>query len=257
MPTQPAQPVLHRRRRWPRRRWIAAIVAASMLWTPAAIGIASLMERTGWWRSPQALWHPAFLQIGVAYEDGVPRFSIEPEKSDTTLLLCPDLSIPSSSFGPFDTHLRKTRSAPRGWRSDGVYLSPAEINRLREPLAQFLASHGDARIRRYANNLATTDWSNDSVLWMGRFWNGSLVLIVLLSLLVLLPLFRAARRTLRLYRNLCAHCAYDLSATPGPICPECGGANPFATPVTLQATEPRPSPRVGLPTPWTGSEPPP
>jgi hypothetical protein len=62
-------------------------------------------------------------------------------------------------------------------------------------------------------------------LWPGFAINTALYSTVWwLLLFAPLPLFRAARRRLRVSRGMCASCAYNLKGSPEGPCPECGHA---------------------------------
>jgi hypothetical protein len=94
-------------------------------------------------------------------------------------------------------------------------------------LADWLATSGDPVERADGLIIANPGEFPDRIRLHAMAFNGSLWLGGFIGLFAVGNRVRLRVRTKdRIEDGLCPHCAYDLSATPGPICPECGRSAP-------------------------------
>ncbi|NBC10290.1 MAG: hypothetical protein GVY24_00960 [Planctomycetes bacterium] len=74
------------------------------------------------------------------------------------------------------------------------------------------------------------DSDRDTKVMQSLLLSGAILLAACMVALAIWPLHRACQRRLRRnisIRQICFHCGYDLHASPGTHCPECGAAIPW------------------------------
>lgn len=232
MPKQPADPTLPLQRRWTRRKWVLVCIAVALLWSVAAIGVAGIAETNA---SASQVHHRGRFTVPIVQTRSgyfVPLF-----EENAQLLLQWWFPYRHHHAGWFDVAegdgfvvIGSTEAAP----SDGLR-DPDALRRTAHDWV--IASAPNYVPRSAAASILRTSPESHRILWLGLFLNGSILLVIigigamiLVAPLFAVPVLRRIRRRRRIRRNHCPHCAYDLSATPGALCPECGGANPFTAP---------------------------
>ncbi len=179
----------------------------------------------GLWKRGQLLVDYYPLHVPILLDGTHAEITESTDGANGRISISPPKAVPWYTFGPRPTHWIVARSRPSGWLDPPTdrLLTEDEIDRFIPLLRQHLRTHPDESVRECEAWVEDANYSAYEPIWFNQFYNGSYVVLPSFAIILGGPLlYITIRRHSRVRRNLCPHCAYDLSATPGPICPECG-----------------------------------